>query len=47
MDTRADLVNMLTTHRHGKDKVACEYCAAFYGDVVDRVLARLQEREVK
>lgn len=41
---RADLVDMLTTHRHGKDKQACDYCAAYYGDIVDRVLAQLRTR---
>ena len=32
---RERAVDLLTTHRHGEDKEACDYCAAYYGGIWD------------
>jgi len=30
-------IDALTTHRHGENRKACRWCAAFYGDIYDRI----------
>jgi hypothetical protein len=37
VSARERAIDALTTHRHGERKEACPHCAAFYGDIVDRV----------
>lgn len=41
---RDDLVDFLTTHRHGEKKEACTYCATYYGELIAKVEPLIREQ---
>ena len=38
MSVKEQAIEVLTTHRHGENQEACDWCASFYGKIVDKLM---------